>query len=359
MPVGTLGPVKGIDPRDLEQLGFGLMLNNAYHLYLRPGHKVVAEMGGLHRFTGWPGAILTDSGGFQIFSLAKLCKITDDGVSFQSHLDGSSHFITPETAVDIQEALGADIIMAFDQCVALPADRAVVQDAVRRTTLWAKRCQAVRRRTDQALFGIVQGGLDQGLRLTSARELVKLDFQGYAVGGLSVGETKEDMYAMLDVTVPELPASKPRYLMGVGMPENLLEGVARGVDLFDCVVPSRHGRTGWLFTTFGRVLIKQARYVRDEQPIDAACGCPVCARYSRAYLHHLYNVKEMLASRLNTIHNLWYFSEFMRRMRAAIAQGDFSEFRDSYYRGLERDAPAGETGVMEDAETGCRTRQNI
>jgi queuine tRNA-ribosyltransferase len=359
MPVGTLGPVKGIDPRDLEQLGFGLMLNNAYHLYLRPGHKVVAEMGGLHRFTGWPGAILTDSGGFQIFSLAKLCKITDDGVSFQSHLDGSSHFITPETAVDIQEALGADIIMAFDQCVALPADRAVVQDAVRRTTLWAKRCQAVRRRTDQALFGIVQGGLDQGLRLTSARELVKLDFQGYAVGGLSVGETKEDMYAMLDVTVPELPASKPRYLMGVGMPENLLEGVARGVDLFDCVVPSRHGRTGWLFTTFGRVLIKQARYVRDEQPIDPTCGCPVCARYSRAYLHHLYNVKEMLASRLNTIHNLWYFSDFMRRMRAAIAQGAFSEFRDSYYRGLERDAPAGETAEMEDAETGCRTRRNI
>lgn len=332
MPVGTLGPVKGVDPGDLERLGFGLMLNNAYHLYLRPGHKVVSEMGGLHRFTGWPGAILTDSGGFQIFSLAKLCTITDDGVSFQSHLDGSTHFLTPETSIEIQEALGADIVMAFDQCVALPSEPPVVHDAVMRTTRWAKRCQASRRRTDQAMFGIVQGGLDPDLRITSARELVGLDFEGYAVGGLSVGETKEEMYAMLDITVPELPETRPRYLMGVGMPENLIEGVARGIDLFDCVVPSRHGRTGWLFTSFGRVLIKQARYVRDEQPIDPMCGCPVCAKYSRAYLHHLYNVKEMLASRLNTIHNLWYFSDLMSRMRGAIAQNRFMEFRESFYR---------------------------
>jgi len=337
MPVGTLGPVKGIDPQDLERLGFGLMLNNAYHLYLRPGHKVVAEMGGLHRFTGWPGAILTDSGGFQIFSLAKLCKVSDHGVSFQSHLDGSSHFITPETAIEIQEALGADIIMAFDQCVALPAEREVVRDAAMRTTRWAERCQASRRRTDQALFGIVQGGLDLQLRAVSARDLVRLDFDGYAIGGLSVGESKEEMYRMLDVTVPELPAAKPRYLMGVGMPENLLEGVARGIDLFDCVVPSRHGRTGWLFTGFGRVLIKQARYRRDEQPIDSGCGCPVCARYSRAYLHHLYAVKEMLASRLNTIHNLWHFADFMRRMRAAIAEGTFAEFRESFYQAQQRE----------------------
>jgi queuine tRNA-ribosyltransferase len=332
MPVGTLGPVKGIDPHDLEQLGFRLMLNNAYHLYLRPGHKVVAELGGLHRFTGWPGAILTDSGGFQMFSLAKLCRITDDGVSFQSHLDGSAHFITPETAIEIQEALGADIIMAFDQCVALPAEREAIRDAVRRTTLWAARCQASRRRTDQALFGIVQGGLEPELRVASARDLVRLEFDGYAVGGLSVGEHKADMYRMLDVTVPELPASKPRYLMGVGMPENLLEAVARGVDLFDCVVPSRHGRTGWLFTSFGRVLIKQARYQRDESPIDPACGCSVCAQYSRAYLHHLYNVKEMLASRLNTMHNLWYFSDLMRRLRLAISEDTFPVFRDAFYR---------------------------
>jgi len=332
MPVGTLGPVKGIDPQDLEQLGFRLMLNNAYHLYLRPGHKIIAEIGGLHRFTGWPGAILTDSGGFQMFSLAKLCRITDAGVSFQSHLDGSAHFITPETAIEIQEALGADIIMAFDQCLALPADHDAIREAVRRTSLWAARCQASRRRSDQALFGIVQGGLSSELRAGSARDLVRLQFDGYAVGGLSVGESKTDMYRMLEVTVPELPALKPRYLMGVGMPENLIEGVARGIDLFDCVVPSRHGRTGWLFTSFGRVLIKQARYQRDESPIDPACGCAVCARYSRAYLHHLYHVKEMLASRLNTIHNLWYFSDFMRRMRLAIAEGCFTAFRDSFYR---------------------------
>lgn len=359
MPVGTLGPVKGLEPQDLERLGFRLMLNNAYHLYLRPGHKVVAEMGGLHRFTGWPGAILTDSGGFQIFSLAKLCKITDDGVSFQSHLDGSTHFITPETAIEIEEALGADIIMAFDQCVALPAERDVVRDAVRRTTLWAERCQAGRRRTDQALFGIVQGGLDGELRTASARELVRLGFDGYAVGGLSVGESKAEMYAMLDVTVPELPAAKPRYLMGVGMPENLIEGVARGIDLFDCVVPSRHGRTGWLFTSFGRVVIKQARYLRDEQPIDPGCGCPVCARYSRAYLHHLYNVKEMLASRLNTIHNLWYFADFMRRMREAIAQGTFVEFRERFYLAQGRDAADAAAPAEGESERGHHTDRDV
>ena len=350
MPVGTLGPVKGIDPRDLEQLGFRLMLNNAYHLYLRPGHKIIGEMGGLHRFTGWTGSILTDSGGFQVFSLAKLCRITDAGVSFQSHIDGSAHYITPETSVEIQEALGADIMMAFDQCVALPAERELVHDAVRRTGVWAARCQSARRRSDQALFGIVQGGLDADLRVSSARELVALEFDGYAVGGLSVGESKADMYRMLDVTVPELPAAKPRYLMGVGMPENLLEGVARGIDLFDCVVPSRHGRTGWLFTSFGRVLIKQARYQRDESPVDPACGCPVCGRYSRAYLHHLYNVKEMLVSRLNTIHNLWYFSDFMRRMRLAIAEGSFPAFREAFYqKQQEQDDPIGGVEVRGEA----------
>ena len=340
MPVGTLGPVKGLDPEDLEQLGFRLMLNNAYHLYLRPGHKVVAEMGGLHRFTGWKGGILTDSGGFQIFSLAKLCNVTDEGVSFQSHIDGSAHFISPEVAMEIQEALGADIIMAFDQCVALPADRIGVEEAVGRTTRWAARCQASRHRRDQALFGIVQGGVDEELRIRSARDLVNLEFDGYAVGGLSVGESKDEMYRMLDVTVPELPVMKPRYLMGVGMPENLIEAVGRGIDLFDCVVPSRHGRTGWLFTTFGRVLIKQARYQRDESPIDPACGCTVCARYSRAYLHHLYNVKEMLASRLNTLHNLWFFSDLMRRMRVSIAQGTFRSFAESFYD-QQSEEPAG------------------
>lgn len=338
MPVGSLGPVKGLEPGDLESLGFRLMLNNAYHLYLRPGHKVVADMGGLHAFTGWPGAILTDSGGFQIFSLAKLCGITDEGATFQSHIDGSTHFITPEKAMEIEEALGADIIMVLDQCVALPAGREIIRESVRRTQLWAERCQASRRRADQALFGVVQGGLEADLRVASARGLVRLEFDGYAIGGLSVGEGKSDMHAMLDVTVPELPEKKPRYLMGVGHPEDLLEGVARGIDLFDCVVPSRHGRTGSLFTTWGRVVIKQAQYAEDERPIDPDCTCPVCRRYSRAYLHHLFMVKEMLGARLNTIHNLWYFSDLMRRIRETLEAGTFPEFREAFYRNRNRQA---------------------
>lgn len=348
IPVGSLGPVKGLEPDDVKDLGFRLILNNAYHLYLRPGHKIVADMGGLHAFTGWPGAILTDSGGFQIFSLAKLCEITDEGVTFQSHIDGSTHFITPEKAIEIEEALGADIIMVLDQCVALPAGREIIRESVRRTKLWAERCQASRRRTDQALFGIAQGGLEADLRVASARELVRLGFDGYAIGGLSVGEGKPDMYAMLDVTVPELPEHKPRYLMGVGHPEDLVEGVARGIDLFDCVVPSRHGRTGSLFTATGRVVIKQAQYAEDERPIDSDCACPVCRRYSRAYLHHLFMVKEMLGARLNTIHNLWYFSELMRRIREALVEGTFPEFREAFYRHHNRQTvPAGLAGCEE------------
>lgn len=344
MPVGSLGAVKGIGPEDIERLGFGLILNNAYHLYLRPGHRVVEELGGLHSFTGWPGAILTDSGGFQVFSLAKLCQVTDEGVTFQSHVDGSSHHITPERAIEIQEALGADIIMAFDECVALPSSRERVHEALRRTSAWARRCQAARRRSDQALFGIVQGGHDPALRVESARDLVALGFDGYAVGGLSVGEAKSVMYSMLEATVPELPAGRPRYLMGVGMPEDLVEGVARGIDLFDCVVPTRHGRTGWLFTSTGRVLIKQARYAKDERPIDPACCCPVCQRHSRAYLHHLFGVKEMLGVRLNTLHNLYYFADLMRRIRAAIAAGSFAIFRREFH--AKREA-AGAPGVEE------------
>ncbi|MGZ8374326.1 MAG: tRNA guanosine(34) transglycosylase Tgt [Nitrospira sp.] len=356
MPVGSLGPVKGLEPADVKDLGFRLILNNAYHLYLRPGHKIVADMGGLHAFTGWPGAILTDSGGFQIFSLAKLCEITDEGVTFQSHIDGSTHFLTPEKAIEIEEALGADIIMVLDQCVALPAGRAIIQDGVRRTQLWAERCQASRRRTDQALFGIVQGGLEPDLRVASARELVRLGFDGYAIGGLSVGEGKPDMYAMLDVTVPELPENKPRYLMGVGHPEDLLEGVARGIDLFDCVVPSRHGRTGSLFTRTGRVVIKQARYAEDERPIEPECTCPVCRRYSRAYLHHLFMVKEMLGARLNTIHNLWYFSELMRQIREALREGTFPEFRDAFYRNHTQQAVM--AGLAECEERGGKLDGN-
>lgn len=331
MPVGSLGAVKGIEADDLRSLGYGLILNNAYHLYLRPGHEVVAVMGGLHTFTSWPGAILTDSGGFQVFSLSKLCKVTDEGVTFQSHLDGSLHHITPERSIEIQEALGADIIMAFDECVALPSSRERIDDALQRTQRWAARCQAARRRTDQALFGIVQGGHDPELRAQAAGGIVDIGFDGYAIGGLSVGEEKSVMYGMLDATVPRLPFDRPHYLMGVGMPEDLVEGVARGIDMFDCVVPTRHGRTGSLFTSTGRVVIKHAQYARDEQPIDPACACRVCARYSRAYLHHLFLSKEMLGVRLNTLHNLYYFAELMRGIRAAITEGTFADFRSAFY----------------------------
>ena len=335
MPVGSVGAVKGIEPGELQALGFRLILNNAYHLFLRPGHQVVAELGGLHAFTSWPGAILTDSGGFQVFSLAKLCTVSDEGVTFRSHLDGSLHEITPERAIEIQEALGADIIMAFDECVALPAPQERVLAALRRTTHWARRCQAARRRSDQALFGIIQGGYDPDLRVRAAEEMVSIGFDGYAVGGLSVGEEKPLMYRALDAAVSRLPPASPRYLMGVGMPEDLVEGVARGIDLFDCVVPTRHGRTGWLFTSFGRVLIKNARYARDEQPLDSDCRCPVCARYSRAYLHHLFTVKDMLGGRLNTLHNLHYFADLMRRIRLAIRDGSFTRFRAEFYARLE------------------------
>lgn len=331
MPVGSLGTVKGIDPEDLQAMGFGLILNNAYHLYLRPGHDTVKSLGGLHRFTGWPGAILTDSGGFQVFSLAKLRKVSEEGVTFQSHVDGSLHHITPERSIEIQEALGADIMMAFDECVALPSELNDIRAAMDRTARWARRCLEARRRSDQALFGIVQGGHDSELRLQAARDLVSLGFDGYAIGGLSVGEDTAVMYRVVETVTPELPRDRPRYLMGVGMPENLVEGVTRGVDLFDCVVPTRHGRTGWLFTTSGRVLIKQAQYAKDDAPIDPECGCPVCRRFSRAYLHHLFLAKEMLGVRLNTLHNLWYFAGLMRGIREAIAAGSFPRFREEFH----------------------------
>jgi queuine tRNA-ribosyltransferase len=349
MPVGSLGPVKGIEPDELRAMGYGLMLNNAYHLFLRPGHEVIAGLGGLHAFNAWPGAILTDSGGFQVFSLAKLRKVSDDGVTFQSHLDGSLHHITPERAIEIQEALGADIIMAFDECVALPASLEQVGEAVRRTGLWARRCLAAKRRSDQALFGIVQGGLDHDLRKRSAEELVAMGFDGYAVGGLSVGEEPAARNRALEATTAHLPAGTPRYLMGVGLPGDLVEGVARGIDLFDCVVPSRHGRTGWLFTSFGRVLIRNAKYAKDERPIDPACACPVCKRHSRAYLHHLYLVKEMLGVRLNTIHNLHFYAGLMEQIRQAIASGTFGQFRADYHG--QRERSRGEADSMDEQES--------
>lgn len=331
MPVGTLGTVKGISPDELRGLGFGLMLSNAYHLYLRPGHRLIEEQGGLHRFTGWTGSILTDSGGFQLVSLADLRKITDDGIAFRSHVDGSAHHLTPELCMEIQMALGSDIMMTLDECPSHPCSGEQALAAVVRTTTWAKRCAVAARDRQQALFGIVQGALDAGLRRRSARELVEIGFDGYAIGGLSLGEDKPALLAMIEVSVAELPPSHPRYLMGVGLPEDLVEGVMRGVDLFDCVIPSRHGRTGWLFTTQGRVLIKHAEYAKDEAPIDAQCACPVCRKYSRSYLRHLYLSNEMLGVRLNTIHNLWYYRELMETMRSAIQAGTFLAFRRNFY----------------------------
>ena len=331
MPVGTLGTVKAMAPDELRELGFGLMLSNAYHLYLRPGHRLIQEQGGLHQFTGWNGAILTDSGGFQLVSLADLRKITDDGIAFRSHLDGSAHHLTPELCMEIQMALGADVMMTLDECPPHPCSSEQAKVAVARTTAWAKRCAVVARDRQQALFGIVQGSLDADLRRQSARELVEIGFDGYAIGGLSLGEDKPALLAMLEVSVNELPSSHPRYLMGVGLPEDLVEGVMRGVDMFDCVIPSRHGRTGWLFTTQGRVLIKHAQYAKDDAQIDTQCECPVCRKYSRAYLRHLYLSNEMLGVRLNTIHNLWYYRTLMDSMRSAIQAGAFLAFRRTFY----------------------------
>ena len=335
MPVGSQATVKGISPEELEDLGAEMILCNAYHLYLRPGHQTIQAIGGLHRFMGWSGSILTDSGGYQIFSLAPLCKVSDDGVTFQSHLDGSLHHLTPETAIEIQEALGADIAMTLDECLRYPATLEAAEASLRRTNAWARRCRDAHRRPDQALFGIVQGGHHPDLRARAAAEIARIGFDGYALGGLSVGEDKGMMHNAIETAVAELPAAAPRYLMGVGTPEDLLEGVSRGIDLFDCVMPTRHGRTGWLFTSFGRVLIKNAQYAKDESAIDPACSCPVCRKYSRAYLRHLFLAKELLGVRLNTLHNLHFTLQFMRDMREAIRQGRLGEFRTAFYAARE------------------------
>ena len=328
-PVGTQATVKALDPRDLRELGAELVLANTYHLYLRPGADLIAELGGLHRFMGWDGPILTDSGGFQVFSLAERRKVRDEGVEFRSHIDGSRHLFTPEMVIHVQEQLGADIIMVLDEC-APPTDRAYNEQALARTHAWAARCRAAQTRDDQALFGIVQGGVFADLRRQSARFLVGLDFPGYAIGGLSVGESKEQMYAMLDVTTPLLPADKPRYLMGVGAPEDLLEGVARGVDLFDCVLPTRLARNAALLTRRGRLNIRNARFERDPAPIEEGCGCYTCRHFSRAYLRHLFKAGEILAARLATIHNVHFLLQLMRDIRAAIAADRFPAFKAEF-----------------------------
>lgn len=333
-PVGTQATVKTLTPHELESLGADLILANTYHLYLRPGAEIIARLGGLHRFMGWEHPILTDSGGFQVFSLAHMRRLDDDGVTFRSHIDGSEQRLTPERVIEIQEQLGADIIMCLDEC-ADPLDHHVLAQALRRTHLWAERCRAAQRRNDQALFGILQGGIYPDLRRESARFLTALDFPGYAIGGLAVGETKEQMYATLEVTTPELPAHRPRYLMGVGTPEDILESVARGVDIFDCALPTRVARNGGLLTREGRLNIRNAQYADDPLPIEANCTCYACQHFSRAYLRHLFQAGEILGLRLATLHNLHFMLRFMEQVRAAIAAGTFTQFKAEFLAGYQ------------------------
>jgi queuine tRNA-ribosyltransferase len=328
VPVGTLATVKAVGQDDLERLGAELLLGNTYHLMLRPGEELIHTLGGLHRFMAWPRALLTDSGGFQVFSLAQKRKISDEGVVFQSHLDGSSHLLTPERSIAIQEALGADIIMAFDECPPSLADRALVEGALERTTGWLHRCVAAWSHGPSALFGIIQGGLDVSLRRRHLEEVCSLELPGYALGGYSVGEQKEAMHASVAEVAPLLPAERPRYLMGVGTPVDLVHAMAAGVDMFDCVLPTRCARNGLLFTSQGRLVIRNASYSRDERPVDEACQCYTCRTYSRAYLRHLFATREVLALRLNTLHNLHHYLGLMRRAREAIAENRFAAFAE-------------------------------
>ena len=339
MPVGTQASVKGISPDELRAMDAGIMLSNTYHLYLRPGHALIQEAGGLHGFMNWDRAILTDSGGFQIFSLSKLRRITEEGVHFRSHLDGSKHFLSPEKAMEVEHALGADIMMAFDECAPYPSDYAYTKQSMYRTTRWAERCRYAHAGAEerQALFGIVQGGMYADLRKISARDLVEMDFPGYAIGGLSVGEPAGLMYEMLEETVPLLPANKARYLMGVGSPDYLIEGAIRGIDMFDCVLPTRIGRNGTVMTSGGRVIVRDAKYAEDFGPLDPECGCPACRNHTRAYIRHLLKAGEMYGLRLATLHNLYFLINLMKSIRYAILEDrllDFrSEFFEKYYGG--------------------------
>jgi queuine tRNA-ribosyltransferase len=348
MPVGTAGTVKAASQDILEELGVQILLGNTYHLYLRPGVEIVRQFGGLHRFMAWPRAILTDSGGFQVFSLNELRKVTEEGVTFRSHLDGSSHFFSPESAMAAQIGLGADIVMAFDECTEYPADRSRTQTSMEMTLRWAARSKKyfeehqhevpwagdahvrtaapTSSEQTQSLFGIVQGGMDLALRKESAERTIEIGFPGYAIGGLSVGEPRERTREVVEATLEHLPADKPRYLMGVGTPEEIAEYAGLGVDMMDCVLPTRAARHGLLFTSEGKISIKQARYTRDAGPLDPNCGCRVCRRYSRAYLRHLYASNEVLAQVLNTIHNLSFYLDTMRRVRHSIRLGGESRF---------------------------------
>jgi len=349
MPVGTQGAVKSVTDRDLEEIGAAIILANTYHLYLRPGDDLIARRGGLHAFIGWRRPILTDSGGYQVFSLASRCAIDEEGARFQSHLDGSSHLLTPEKAADVQAQLGSDVTMVLDECLAHPADSGVARRSMERTLRWARRGRermlmlrgarpagVAVTNPEQAQFGIVQGSIYPELRDESARETVAIGFEGYAIGGLSVGEPPAVMYDMVGVTTSALPVDRPRYLMGAGTPEDLVESVARGVDLFDCVLPTRNARNGQLFTSEGRLNIKNARYAEDDRPLDPECRCYTCRTHSRAYLRHLFLAGEITSSTLNTLHNLHFYLDTMRRIREAIAFGRFESFRLAFHQRLSR-----------------------
>ncbi len=341
MPVGTAGAVKAMPNDWLEDLSARIILANTYHLYLRPGHERIARLGGLHRFMSWKGAILTDSGGFQVFSHRELRRIGEDGVHFRSHIDGSSHFLTPEKTIEIQRALGSDIAMAFDECTPYPCSRADAEASMELSMRWAKRCLHEWRKDEDAsrmLFGIVQGGVFSDLRSRSADTLRESDFSGYAVGGLSVGEPKDVMCEVLQATVPLLPADRPRYLMGVGTPRDIAFAVAMGVDMFDCVLPTRNARNGCLFTSEGRILIKNAAHAEDERPPDPACSCLTCRRYSRAYLRHLFLSGDHLSATLNTVHNITFYLDTMSKIRESIALDSFENWRESWEKGSQGDS---------------------
>ncbi|MDD2276231.1 MAG: tRNA guanosine(34) transglycosylase Tgt [Smithellaceae bacterium] len=330
MPVGTQGTVKSLRPEDLRQCGAQMILGNTYHLYLRPGHETVRRLGGLHAFMNWPGPILTDSGGFQVYSLAALRKIGPEGVMFRSHIDGSQHFLSPRKAVEIQEALGSDIMMCLDECTPYPATFEQTRESMDLTLKWAKACREAKTGAGQALFGIVQGGSYPDLRRQAADEMVGLEFDGYALGGVSVGEPKDMMYAITDEITPLLPSEKPRYLMGVGTPEDIVYGVSRGIDLFDCVMPTRSARHGLLFTNSEKIVIKNARWREDPSPPDETCDCYTCKNYSRAYLRHLYVAGEILAMILNTIHNIRHYMRLLENIRAAVREDRFSQWKKDF-----------------------------
>ncbi len=330
MPVGTQGTVKAAVHRDLAEMGSQMILANAYHLYLRPGDELIKDMGGIHTFAGWHGSVLTDSGGYQVFSLGVLREIKQEGVIFQSHVDGSRHLLTPERIREVQENIGADICMSFDECAPYPSSYEYTRASVELTTQWAVRCKEAKKNGESLLFGIVQGGTYEDLRRRSATDLMGIGFDGYAMGGFSVGEPKSLMWQMADVVLEYLPRERPRYLMGVGFPEDILEGVSRGVDMFDCVIPTRHARNGSLFTATGRINIKHAQYARDEQPIDSECSCHTCQTYSRAYLRHLFVSHELTSYYLNTLHNLFFYATFLKRIREAIAAGTFQQFYENF-----------------------------